>query len=261
MTDLTKREEWARFYRAKTRFSGVNQWVNRNLIERELYDEMASVLDDSDSHSLIEMGCANSDWLPYFASKYNYPVAGIDYLQSGCRLAERKLEAEGHGGARIFCGDFRQLHDTAGRGYDVLVSFGVIEHFDEPGALLGEFAGYLRNGGLMITVCPNTAGHAMRLQKNIDRAVYDGHLRFDLDALVRYHEEGGMSVERARYIGFMSLNNLDFSGYKRLGIPLKMLVKLLNGPLVLGLYGLRRLGVPPGNPLLSGSMFVAARKT
>ena len=112
----------------------------------------------------------------------------------------------------------------------------------------------------MITVCPNTAGHAMHLQKYVDKRIYDGHLRFGLDDLVGYHRQGGMEPLRASHLGLMSLNNLDFSGYGRAGGLLKMLVKLVNGPLVALLYPLKKLGLPSGDPRLSAALIVVARK-
>ena len=87
-------------------------------------------------------------------------------------------------------GDFRELQGEIGRRFDILVSFGVVEHFEDPASLIRAFGGHLREGGVMLTVCPNTAGAAMHLQKHVDKAVYDGHLRFDVDQLVDYGERG-----------------------------------------------------------------------
>lgn len=261
MADLTRPEEWARFYGAKVSFGRLNRWVNRRIIERELYDQMAAVMPHGAGASLIEMGCANSDWLPYYWSTHGCSVYGIDYLEEGCRLAERKLEQSNCDTFSIFCGDFRELHETVGRRFDVLVSFGVIEHFEDPATLIAAFGGYLRENGLMITVCPNTAGFAMHMQKYVDKAVYDGHLRFDLEQLIDHHRRGGFEPVHASYLGFLSLNNLDFSGYRHTGSILKMLVKLTNGPLVAMCYVFQKLGLPAGNPRLYAAMMVAARKT
>jgi 2-polyprenyl-3-methyl-5-hydroxy-6-metoxy-1,4-benzoquinol methylase len=260
MAELTNPDQWTRFYGTKVTFGRLNRWVNRSVIERELYDVMAESLPARPGTSVVEMGCANSDWLPYYWSDYGYSIYGIDYLEAGCRLAERKLEAAGCSEHRIFCGDFRDLHEKTGRQFDIVVSFGVIEHFEEPGELIATFRRYLRDGGLMITVCPNTAGHAMHLQKYVDKRIYDGHLRFGLDDLVEYHRHGGMETLRASHLGLMSLNNLDFSGYGRVGGLLKMLVKLVNGPLVALLYALKKLGLPLGDPRLSAALIVVARK-
>jgi SAM-dependent methyltransferase len=260
MADLTNPDQWTRFYGSKVSFGKLNRWVNRNIIERELYDVMSDVLPARPGASVIEMGCANSDWLPYYSSAYGYSIYGIDYLEQGCRLAQRKLEQSGCDDHRIFCGDFRDLHESIGQRFDLVVSFGVIEHFEDPGALIAAFRGYLREGGLMITVCPNTAGHAMQLQKHVDKRIYDGHLRFGLEELVKYHRQGGMEPIRANHLGLLSLNNLDFSGYGRAGGLMKMLVKLVNGPLVALLYGLKKLGLPAGDPRLSAALIVVARK-
>jgi hypothetical protein len=41
---------------------------------------------------------------------------------------------------------------------------------------------------------------------------------------------------------------------------LKMLVKLVNGPIVALLYWLKKLGMPSGDPRLSAALIVVARK-
>src|SRR3954447_19350720 len=49
----------------------------------------------------LEVGAANSIWLPYFARKYGYHVTGLDYSHNGCQLAEARLRSAGIEGAII----------------------------------------------------------------------------------------------------------------------------------------------------------------
>src|SRR5690242_12585722 len=36
---------------------------------------------------ILEIGCANSRWLPYFAREYDLEVWGLDYSPTGCARA------------------------------------------------------------------------------------------------------------------------------------------------------------------------------
>src|SRR4051794_41777320 len=76
------------------------------------------------SGQLIEVGCAGSAWLPYFAREHGFHVTGLDYSPRGCEQAEAVLAtaggAGGGGGARLFAGPARP-----GRPLRVGVSVGV----------------------------------------------------------------------------------------------------------------------------------------
>src|SRR5664280_641769 len=43
--------------------------------------------------SLIELGCAHSKWLPYFARRFGLQVTGLDYVERGCETSSKKLHA------------------------------------------------------------------------------------------------------------------------------------------------------------------------
>ncbi len=58
---------------------------------------------------VLEIGCANSIWLPFLAREAHADVAGVDFSERGCDLARQNLAAEGCGGS-IVCADF---FDTA----------------------------------------------------------------------------------------------------------------------------------------------------
>ena len=41
---------------------------------------------------LLEIGCAQSRWLPYFARDWGYQVAGLDYSELGCAQSRALLD-------------------------------------------------------------------------------------------------------------------------------------------------------------------------
>ena len=163
---------------------------------------------DQSGKQLLEVGAARSAWLPYFASEYGFDITGIDYSEPGCAHARAILERAGVEG-RIVLSDFFAPPDDMLGAFDVVISFGVVEHFDETAACVKALARFLRPGGLMITVVPNLRGVGGFLQKRLCRAIYDVHVRLDRQALRAAHERAGLSVRTSRYFvsgGFVNMN-------------------------------------------------------
>src|SRR6267143_783637 len=61
----------------------LNNWVNRRLFEKS----------ETSSMRLLEIGCAKSAWLPYFAKEFGFSVSGLDYSPIGCEMARKVLQA------------------------------------------------------------------------------------------------------------------------------------------------------------------------
>lgn len=181
---------------------------------RAFHDAFQSVLPPAlPGQRLLELGCARSVWLPYFAQHFRYAVTGIDYTALGCELARRQLAAEGVAGD-VVQADFFDPPDELLGSFDVVVSFGVAEHFSDTAQALHSFARYLRPGGLLITVVPNLAGAIGVVQKRINRRVYDVHVPLDREALAEAHQIAGLDVLDARYLmpanfGVLNLEGLD----------------------------------------------------
>jgi len=104
--------------------------------------------------SVLEIGCGNSGWLPYFGRKEGFSVAGIDYSPEGCDLARRRLEVEGLEG-RVICGDIFELSSEEVGQYDFVFSLGVVEHFSETASALQCMRKFVRPGGILLTQIPN----------------------------------------------------------------------------------------------------------
>ena len=88
---------------------------------------------------LLEVGCGNSIWLPYFAKQFGFLVSGLDYSEEGCRTSREMLAEAGVRGM-IRCADVFARPDDMRNRYDVIVSVGVVEHFQEPSVCLGGFS-------------------------------------------------------------------------------------------------------------------------
>lgn len=152
---------------------------------------------------LLEIGCAGSPWLPYFAKEFGFKVAGLDYSEIGCSQARAILEKEKVEG-EIIHADFLYPPETMLEYYDVLVSFGVVEHFENTKDCLIAFSRFLKPGGIIITVIPNMVGIIGFIQKIINRPVYDIHELISEELLYSAHIKAGFNFVKCHY--FLSVN-------------------------------------------------------
>ena len=106
---------------------------------------------------LVELGCADSLWLPYLAQNYEGDCYGVDFSELGCQLAQRNLALAGVEGT-IVCEDMFAFIKTHREEFDFVYSMGLIEHFTEPQAILAEMRTLLKPMGTMLTVMPNLRG-------------------------------------------------------------------------------------------------------
>ncbi len=159
---------------------------------------------------LLEMGCGDSRWLPYFAARMGYEVAGIDYSPRGCELARANLAAVDARG-EVWCADFTRLPaELAGRS-DIVISMGVVEHFDDTIGVVSSFATCLAPGGRLVTTVPNMAGRMGEWQRRVAPAVFDLHVPLTMSRLADAHERAGLRIRAAGHFGFAALGMVNYS--------------------------------------------------
>jgi 2-polyprenyl-3-methyl-5-hydroxy-6-metoxy-1,4-benzoquinol methylase len=153
----------------------------------------------TEGRSLLEIGCARSRWLPYFAKEYGFEVAGLDYSAPGCAQARGVLQAAGLDGD-IVCADMFDPPQRMMGAYDVVVSFGVIEHFSPTEDCLRACAAFLRPGGLLVTEIPNMKGLVGWCTRTLSRSLYDIHVPMSAGELAAAHTHAGLAVLWSDYV-------------------------------------------------------------
>lgn len=183
-----------------------------NLVERRIHQWLARHLAGiARGARVIEIGCGCSAWLPYFGLQYGFAVSGVDYSPAGCEGARRTLSAAGVPGEVVLC-DFREPPAALRSAFDVVFSFGVIEHFTETAAALRACATYLKPGGMLITLVPNMNGIPGRLQRWLDRKIFDIHVPLNPRTLAEAHTTAGLDVVACEYLLFVNLNVVNVEG-------------------------------------------------
>jgi 2-polyprenyl-3-methyl-5-hydroxy-6-metoxy-1,4-benzoquinol methylase len=162
---------------------------------------------------LLEIGCAGSVWLPFFAQEFGFSICGIDYSEVGCARERQILHKAGVAG-EIVCADFFYPPDHFVEAFDIVVSFGVVEHFSDTSGCLRAFARFLKPGGVLITHLPNLSGLNGMIQKVINRPIFDVHVPLDRNDLVRAHQAERFERISCRYFLFFHLGVLNFENWK-----------------------------------------------
>ena len=124
--------------------------------------------------SCFEVGCYPGRFLVYLCRRFGYTANGIDRTPLVKTRLREFLFRNGVSVGQLFCEDFETF--PSDREYDVVTSFGFIEHFENVEEVLKKHISLVKVGGVLVLACPNFRG----LQ-------YVFHRVFDADNLRRHH--------------------------------------------------------------------------
>lgn len=260
--DKAGKAYWDRAWAGQKLATPVNPRVRglRYHVLRSFHGEFARALGGMDTAGsrLLEIGCAGSAWLPYFAREYGFQISGLDYSEHGCAQEREILSRAGIPGD-IVCADMFDPPPSMAGAFDVVVSLGVVEHFEDTAACLRACAHFLRPGGRIITEVPNMHGLVGWVTKTTNRPVYDIHVPLDREALAQAHRDAGLRVLHADYILPMDWSIFGFTRIASPWLRWPLLAPTIG--LVGALWALDERGLAPRpNRLTSPFIFCAAEK-
>lgn len=174
-----------------------------NYVNQKLHHYFKRILGNKRNMEVMEIGCANSIWPIYFYMHHGAVISGIDYSKVGCKKSEDMLKHYEVPG-KIYCADLFSPPDNIVNQYDLVVSFGVVEHFDDTALCLESCAKLVKPGGLLLTLIPNIPGLVGSIQKLVDRSVFDVHFPITKKALSDSHLKAGLELIECKY--FLSIN-------------------------------------------------------
>jgi SAM-dependent methyltransferase len=150
--NLTTQGYWRSFWQRKraTTYAPGLPWY------RDWFRFQKQHLPQGKDLCLLEVGCAASRWLPIYAEDFGYRVFGIDYDEEGCRMARSILAARSQPG-EIVCADFLDFAVRSRSQFDIVVSFGFVEHFKGSEVVDAMFT-CLKPGGFVFATVPNLQG-------------------------------------------------------------------------------------------------------
>lgn len=182
------------------RFSLPATIDERHSFDRALASALRDLLGQTSGRAL-EVGCAPGRWLVFLAREFDLRVSGIEYTPDGAEATRRNFAMLGVDYDTVDEADFFAI--TPRSSFDVVVSFGFVEHFTDVRSVIARQAEWLRPGGLLVVGVPNFAGIHGRIQRVLDQEILERHnlTIMNIRALAGIGVEAGLVTESARYLG------------------------------------------------------------
>jgi 2-polyprenyl-3-methyl-5-hydroxy-6-metoxy-1,4-benzoquinol methylase len=181
MQSLTRREHWDAVHSsegvdvARPREDVKPAWPRRSL-KRFVGSRLLSYMASYDEHQLwsvlcgrympapgatvVEIGSAPGEHLAKLSQAFGLVPYGIEYSSSGVEVNRAVFSAHGLDPTNVIEADFfsDECLLRCGERFDVVVSRGFIEHFEEPSRVVDRHLDLLKPGGLLIVTIPNLRG-------------------------------------------------------------------------------------------------------
>jgi SAM-dependent methyltransferase len=118
----------------------------------EYHPVLSKYLVQANGRDAIEIGCVPGNCLIYLAKEFGYRVSGVDYSEQLSYVREN-LRWNGISEAELFQCDLFRFKPP--RQYDLVFSYGFVEHFDEYEQVVKKHEELASPGGLVVIIVPN----------------------------------------------------------------------------------------------------------
>lgn len=203
MTDLTTKEYW----------SGLKRKVpstekKTSVFEfREIFNECLV----PSKGIALEVGCVPGTFLAYICKNFGYFPEGIDFDEKTLEITSQTLKNSGLNNYNLYKEDFNKWQPE--KKYDLVCSFGFVEHFDNAKEIIQRHIDLTKKGGKIIIEIPNFVGFNGFLHRLVDKPNLDQHNTniMNLDFFERIAEENNLKIN---YLGYYGSWNFQW-GYGR----------------------------------------------
>ncbi len=168
-SNLTDTQFWEDYW-ANCKLPSI---VNRSFsFERCLANKLLEILRGCKGE-ILEVGCAPGKWLALASQELGLRPSGIEYTNGGVEATLRNLSVLGIEPGFVEHGDFFKIEPR--RKFDVVLSLGFIEHFQNADEVVGRHIQWTKSGGRLILGIPNFRGIYEPIQRILDDTLLDKH--------------------------------------------------------------------------------------
>ncbi|MER3403283.1 MAG: hypothetical protein C4337_08375 [Armatimonadota bacterium] len=202
----TEQEHWVEYYGSRTRDDNGYTDIDESDFRNWPYASLMSYLSRyMTGDAVIEIGAGDSQLLIDVKKRFNPKrVVGLDYLPQACDLLRLRAEKAGVS-VEVVCADMYTPPDSLVGNFDMVMSYGVVEHFTDLPDVIAAISRFAKPGGIVFTLIPNLKGSIyQKLMRSWNKKVYDAHVPYDPKDLDNAHRSAGLQVIECRY--FMSSN-------------------------------------------------------
>ncbi len=122
----------------------------------------------------IEIGCYPGNNLVYFAKEFGYSISGLDITPRIYTKMQKYFEINGVQLEELICKDF--LIYQPSKTYDLVCSFGFVEHFRNFEEIIIKHIQLVSPGGFLVITAPNLARLQYLIHLVIDRKCLSSHV-------------------------------------------------------------------------------------
>jgi 2-polyprenyl-3-methyl-5-hydroxy-6-metoxy-1,4-benzoquinol methylase len=169
-------------------------------------------LPPGEGRSFFEIGCYPGRFLVMFKERLGHEVNGIDFADK-VQLLSKELSQLGKNIA-VLKGDF--FEHITDKKYDVVASFGFVEHFEDSRGVIERHIALLKPEGYLIIGLPNLNNPIHRI---INRRIIRYHNRniMDCEVINRYFNNAGLTVLYSDFIvNYPSTSSIETDSKRRL---------------------------------------------
>jgi len=197
---LTDRAFWVNYWERK---SGLSVVIPENYL---FHQELKSIVANKQVQSAIELGGFPGYYAVFLKKYLKLDVTLLDYFVhepiTNDLLAVNQLEV-----TDIHIIETDLFNYIPSQQYDLVLSCGLIEHFEDTADIIKRHIAFVKPGGTLFITLPNFKALNGWFQKNYDLENYEKHniSSMDPDLLKDICLKAGMKVNQSRYFGHFSL--------------------------------------------------------
>lgn len=237
---LTEGAYWDSNYSSRTAGFEIALDGFRNYPARKVYELLAGLL--KPGMKVLEIGAGDSPWPTLLAERFpDVSITGLDYSPVGIQRLRERARKRGVA-VEVVEADLFRIPEPMRETYDLVFSLGVVEHFQDLAEVLRAVGGFVKPGGIVLSIIPNMNWTLGFLTKHLNRDVYRLHNCLDLPRFVTGHEMAGFKTERSGY--FLSSNYGVLSSCVTEGHSIKYRLYLFLSRVSKALWALEARGFP-----------------
>ncbi len=163
----------------------------RNIEFSSLFFRYLNINNKNSRKTMLEIGCLPARYLAFLSKMFHYFPEGIDFVKGSRNICRQTLINMGIKKFKLYEEDF--LGWKANKKYDLVCSFGFIEHFINPEPVIIKHISLTKKNGVIIIEIPNFGGWQKILHQKLDYADFMRHnlsmmnLMFFIDMLRKHN--------------------------------------------------------------------------
>ena len=197
---LTDRQFWVDYWEGKTALSTK---IPANYL---FHQQLAKIIEEQKVKTAIELGGFPGYYAVFLKKYFKLEVTLLDYFVHE-PVTNSLLQANGLLNDDINIVETDLFNYTPQQHFDLVLSCGLIEHFNDTADIINRHIAFLKPGGTLFITLPNFKAVNGWLQKNYDRENYDKHNIACMDPvfLAEICKAAGLEVIQSRYFGRFSV--------------------------------------------------------